>query len=54
MKRAVLLALSLTLVAGCRLTPNEPFDEADAPPAPDYADDSSWAALPDRDSGEGR
>lgn len=29
--------------------PDEPFDAARAAPAPDYADPSSWAALPDRD-----
>ena len=28
------------------MTPPEPFDAADAPPAPDYTVAASWAALP--------
>jgi hypothetical protein len=29
--------------------PGHPFDPALAPPAPDYSDPASWAALPDKD-----
>jgi hypothetical protein len=32
-----------------RITPTAPFAAADLPPAPDYARDDAWAALPGRD-----
>lgn len=41
-------ALFIT-VLGIFLKPSVPFDAAKAPPAPDYADPASWAALPDKD-----
>jgi hypothetical protein len=31
-----------------RVTPRTPFAETPAPPAPNYADERSWAALPER------
>jgi len=34
--------------------PPEPFDPANAPPAPDYADSTNWAALPERHDLEDR
>ena len=34
--------------------PPAPFDPADAPPAPDYADPANWAALPERQGLEDR
>ncbi len=50
---ALLVVLALGL-GGCEriviwwITP-DPFDSQQPPPAPDYADPQSWAALPDRD-----
>lgn len=47
--------LAATLIwSGCRgivkraLVPNDSFAETETPPAPDYASESAWAALPDR------
>jgi len=34
--------------------PPQPFDPANAPPAPDYADSANWAALPERQDLEDR
>ncbi len=31
---------------GCLLTPGDAFEEVEKPPAPDYSDPASWAALP--------
>lgn len=46
LRDTLLLALmSLTM------NPDVPFDPAAAPPAPDYADDGAWAALPARADG---
>jgi len=52
----VSLALFSLSTAGCHgisvwmSTPSQPFDAADAPPPPDYAQASSWAALPTKKS----
>jgi len=53
---ALALALAATALLGAWLAPgwlrpHGPFDRALAPPAPDYADPASWAALPDRFDG---
>jgi hypothetical protein len=51
---AVLLLAVGCFAVGCRsavralLVPDEPFDPATVPAAPDYAKSSSWAALPTR------
>ena len=50
--RVVALVSLLLLPAcspGCLLTPSADFAEMERPPAPDYAEPSSWAALPDRE-----
>jgi hypothetical protein len=47
-----LLAVMLCVAdvpAQLRLPELPPFDEVEAPPAPDYGDPASWAALPDRE-----
>lgn len=50
--RYCLLVSLLVLPAcspGCFFAPSTDFDKAPKPAAPDYAEPSSWAALPDRD-----
>ncbi|MEN3974232.1 DUF3089 domain-containing protein [Emcibacter sp. SYSU 3D8] len=50
----VVLAVVVVLLLGAfkddlsywAMTPGDPFEAAQAPPAPDYADAASWAALP--------
>ncbi|MDF1561491.1 MAG: DUF3089 domain-containing protein [Deltaproteobacteria bacterium] len=56
MRRAALgiglLLLSATACQGMvrrALVPDQPFAQTEAPAAPDYADEASWAALPDRE-----
>ena len=52
----VLLMLSMIELTGCGTfgtwvsTPGKPWDEMPSPPAPDYADESSWAARPGMNS----
>jgi hypothetical protein len=44
----VAVALNLDAVVRFAMTPRAGFDAAAAPPAPDYADDAQWSALPSR------
>jgi hypothetical protein len=39
------------MVMKARVTPKQAFSEATVPPAPDYSEPASWAALPDRVDG---
>lgn len=45
---ALTLYLNPELAQHIFLKPSGPFDVATAPPAPDYADEAAWAALPNR------
>lgn len=46
---AVLVASNLGPIATFAMTPGGAFDAETPPPAPDYADDANWSALPSRD-----